>query len=208
MAILQIAGEKPIAVTWPKRSALLVFAVLLFVGLVVTGCASSSGPLSAEELELTAQGIDKGLMCPICPSETIDQSQVEIANQMQIMVREKLAQGESSDDIYQFFVDRYGLGILAEPPKSGFNLLIWVIPPIALLLGSVILTMVVRAMRREHHRHTEEEALPPSAELEPYLAAVDQEIQRLTQARGGDGEQPQNKLPESPDIKAYGGRAD
>jgi cytochrome c-type biogenesis protein CcmH len=193
--------------TLPRGNPLLIFAVLLFVGLVVTGCASSSGPLSAEELELTAQGIDKGLMCPICPSETIDQSQVEIANQMQIMVREKLAQGESSDAIYDFFVDRYGLGILAEPPKSGFNLLIWVIPPMALLLGSVILTLTVRSMRREHHRHTEDEALPSSAELEPYLAAVDQEIQRLTQTRGGDAEQPDTP-PESPDIKTYGGRAE
>ena len=193
--------------TLPRGNTLLVFAILLFAGLAVTGCASSSGPQSAEELELVAQGIDKGLMCPICPSETIDQSQVEIANQMQIMVREKLAQGESSDDIYQFFVDRYGLGILAEPPKSGFNLLIWVIPPIALLLGSVFLTMVVRAMRREHHRHTEEEALPPSAELVPYLAAVDQEIQRLTQARVDDVEQ-RDTPPESPDIRAYGGRAE
>lgn len=191
---------------WPKGNALLVFAVLLFVGLIVTGCASSSGPLSAEEMETMAQGIDKGLMCPICPSETIDQSQTEIANQMQIMVREKLAQGESSDDIYQFFADRYGLGVLAEPPKSGFNLLIWVIPPIGLLLGSVVLTLTVRAMRREHHGQTKEDALPQLAGLEPYLSAVDQEIHRLTKGSGRG--KPHNAVEEVPDIQSFGGKVE
>ena len=189
---------------WPRGNALLVFAVLLFVGLIVTGCASSSGPLSAEEMETVAQGIDRGLMCPICPSETIDQSQTEIANQMQIMVREKLAQGESSDDIYQFFADRYGLGVLAEPPKSGFNLLIWVIPPIGLLLGSVVLTLTVRAMRREHHGQTKEDALPQLAGLEPYLSAVDQEIHRLTKGSGRG--KPHNAVEEVPDIQSFGGK--
>ena len=202
MTILQITGKKSIAVRWPRGNALLVFAVLLSVGLIVTGCASSSGPLSAEEMETMAQGINKGLMCPICPSETIDQSQTEIANQMQIMVREKLAQGESSDDIYQFFVDRYGLGILAEPPKSGFNLLIWVIPPIGLLLGSVVLTLTVRAMRREHHGQTKEDALPQLAGLEPYLSAVDQEIHRLT--KGSGRRKPHNAIEEVPDVQSLG----
>ena len=206
MTILQMAGKKSIVVSWPKWNALLVFAVLLLVGLIMTGCASSSGPLSAEEMLTMAQGIDKGLMCPICPSETIDQSQTEIANQMQIMVREKLAQGESSDDIYQFFVDRYGLGILAEPPKSGFNLLIWVIPPIGLLLGSIVLTLTVRAMRRENHGQTKEDDLPPLADLEPYLSAVDQEIHRLT--KGSRRGKPHNAVEEAPDIQPFGGKVE
>ena len=202
MTILQMAGEKSIVVSWPKWDALLVLALLSLVGLILTACASSSGPLSTEEMETMAQGIDKGLMCPICPSETIDQSQTEIAKQMQIMVREKLAQGESSDDIYQFFVDRYGLGILAEPPKSGFNILIWVIPPIGLLLGSIGLTLTVRAMRREHHGQPKEDALPPLADLEPYLSAVDQEIHRLT--KGSRRGNPHNAVEEVPDIQSFG----
>ena len=154
-----------------------------------------------------AQGIDNSLMCPICPTETIDQSQVELARQMRVMVRDKLAQGESRSEILQFFVDRYGLGILAEPPKSGFNLLVWVVPPIALLVGIGILAMTVWAMRRGQHRYVEEEAPLVVAGLEPYLSAVDQEIQRLTQRSGDAGGTP-NNVPEGPDIKAFGGRTE
>jgi cytochrome c-type biogenesis protein CcmH len=186
-------------------TVLLILVFIAFTALVVAGCTSRSEPISLEERESVAQGIDKSLMCPVCPSETIDQSQVEIARQMRVMVREKLAQGESRNEILQFFVDRYGPGILAEPPRSGFNLLVWIVPPVALLLGSGILAMTVLAMRRGHHRYAEKEAPPATAELEPYLSAVDQEIQRLT--RGNMGGPPQT-VPEGPDKNVFGGRGE
>lgn len=177
---------------------LLVLALVVVLSIPVAGCASSSGPLSPEELEKVAQGIDKSLMCPVCPSETIDQSQVEIAKQMRTMVREKLAQGESREAILQFFVDRYGQGILAEPPRSGFNLLVWVLPPIALLLGGGILVMTLRAMRRGQPPTVEEDAPPATADLEPYLSTVDREIQRLG---GGNVGEPSNAAPGDHDIR-------
>ena len=197
--------EVSIARTRLGVTTLLALAVIAIASLVVAGCASSSDPVSAEELEKTAQRIDKGLMCPVCPSETIDQSQVEIANQMQIIVREKLAKGESQNDIFQFFVDRYGTGILAEPPKSGFNLLVWVIPPVTLLLGSGALTMIVRSMRRERPKYAEVDADAPisASEMEPYLSAVDEEIRRLTQGSSSDVEEQQNTIPDNPDNKEF-----
>jgi cytochrome c-type biogenesis protein CcmH len=124
------------------------------------------------------------------------------------MVRDQLAQGESRDEILQFFVDRYGPGVLAEPPRSGFNLLVWIVPPVALLLGSGILAMTVRAMRRGHHRYAEKEAPLAAAELEPYLSAVDQEIQRLTHRGSGGVGGPPKTVPEGPDINAFGGRVE
>jgi cytochrome c-type biogenesis protein CcmH len=154
---------------------------------------------------LVAQGIDKSLMCPVCPSETIDQSQVEIANQMRVMVREKLAEGESRSNILQFFVNRYGPGILAEPPKSGFNLLVWIVPPVALLVGIGILAITLRAMRRGHQQHAEEEAPPAPAGLEPYLSAVDQDILRLTSTDRDNARGASSAVPEGPDNKALGG---
>ncbi|MBF8266739.1 MAG: CcmH, cytochrome c-type biosis protein CcmH [Dehalococcoidia bacterium] len=154
---------------------LLFIAILLLVG----GCSSTSKALSAYELEEKAQGIDKSLMCPICPGETIDQSQATLAKQMQTIVREKLAQGESREEILQFFVDKYGPSVLAEPPKRGFNLLVWVVPPVALVLGGVILVMVVRGMRRPSHENVPVEEPLAEAELEPYLTRVDREIARL-----------------------------
>ena len=163
---------------------LLPAALLVFMA-ALAACASQPAPRGSQDLESEAQGIDKSLMCPICPSETIDQSQTEIAEQMRRTVRERLAQGESRDQVLQFFVERYGEEILAAPPKSGFNLLAWLVPPIALLVGGGALALVVRAMRQENRRSAVAPS-PVATGLEPYLAAVDQDIRGLTAEDDGE----------------------
>ena len=68
----------------------------------VSGRVSAQEPVAADAPETplnydekAAQGIDGMLMCPVCPSQTIDQAHVPIAKQMRQLVRQKLAQGES-----------------------------------------------------------------------------------------------------------------
>ena len=158
---------------------LLLIGVLLAFLALLSACSTAS-----QDLETVAQGIDQSLMCPICPSETIDQSQTEIAEQMRRTVRERLAEGESRDEVLRFFVERYGEGILAAPPKSGFNLLAWLVPPAALLIGGGALALVLRAMRREH-RLAAEAPSTSAAGLETYLSAVDRDIRNLTAEDGG-----------------------
>ncbi|MCE2462367.1 MAG: cytochrome c-type biogenesis protein CcmH [Dehalococcoidia bacterium] len=127
-------------------------------------------------LEERAYSIDKSLICPVCPGETIDQAQVELASQMREIVRERLAAGWSREQILQFFVDRYGERVLAAPPKKGFNLVAWVVPIAVGVGGVLLLAFVVRAMRRAGQ--TQQDDGPVSEqELEPYLSLVDQELE-------------------------------
>ena len=166
--------------TAARRLGLLALLSIAGLAVLAAGCATQPDALSAEEMEEVAQGIDKSLMCPVCPSETIDQSQTQLAKQMREIVREKLAAGESREDILMFFEDRYGTSVLAEPPRSGFNLLVWVAPPVALAAGGLALAVALRAMRRSHDSDAPEEAHSEDADLEPYLSAIDREIQGLT----------------------------
>ena len=94
---------------------------LLFVLASPGGYAFGQG---AGYSEKEALSIDRMLMCPVCPAETIDQAQVEISRQMKAVVREMLSQGASRDEVLDFFVARYGLAVLAAPPKSGATLLV------------------------------------------------------------------------------------
>ena len=124
-------------------------------------------------LEETAQSIDRGLICPVCPGETIDQSQTELASQMRGLVREKLAQGQTKEEIFQFFADSYGYAVLASPPKSGFNMIVWVLPIAVIIGGFAILYLVIRAMHIQNNKasmHT------PDETLEPYLIMLDKEL--------------------------------
>ena len=133
------------AETKRKKSlrSLFVFCVLCVV-LSLAPAVHAQSP--GDELEKEAQAIDRMIMCPVCPAETIDQAQVEISFQMRAVIREMLAEGRSREEILDYFVDRYGPDILAAPPKTGANLLAWILPIVGVALGLAGVFLVIRAM--------------------------------------------------------------
>ena len=126
------------------RISLCALCSLLFVALFAAPAAQAQGV--DEVLEREAQDIDRMIMCPVCPAETIDQAQVEISFQMRAVIREMLAEGRSREEILDYFVDRYGPDILAAPPKSGVNLLAWILPIVGVAAGLGAVFLVIRAM--------------------------------------------------------------
>ena len=120
------------------------------------GCVTTTTP-DVPASELRASALNKAIMCPVCPGESIDQSQNPLAAQMRAIVDEKLAEGESERQIKDFFVERYGPSVLLEPPSAGFGITAWIVPPLAfaLALGSLFLTL--RWMRRISEQGDENE---------------------------------------------------
>ena len=159
----------------PLLWGLGLLLVGLAVGIVVLTDVLGTTESGAPSLEEQAVALDKSLICPVCPGETIDQSQADLAQQMRVLVRKKLAENETPGEIRQYFVDRYGPMVLAEPPKKGFNLVIWVVPPLMLLAGAGVLFLVVRELRRGIQRLGEDGSLS-EVELEPYLSLVDEQL--------------------------------
>lgn len=153
---------------------------ILLLGLVLTfyACASETPP----SLEERAQSIDKQLICLQCPGETIDQSQVELADQMRAVVRARLEDGWTRDEILEYFVDSYGEAVLAAPPKEGFSLLAWVVPPVGLVGAVVLLLLVVRSMRVRGDQEQEGVETGPMGE---YLEMADAELEGVTDGREG-----------------------
>ena len=137
---------------------------------------SSSDPEQTKGYdEAEALSIDRMLMCPVCPAETIDQAQVEVSRQMRQVVREMLSQGSSRDEILDFFVGNYGADILAAPPKSGFNLLAWAVPATAIVAVLVVGLLVIRSMTGRGVEPAVA-AVGPEEDLAPYLEAVDRDL--------------------------------
>ena len=128
-----------------RKLALLTIplTLLLFVGLF-TSCSAFQRPLTLEE---KAQDLYRSLMCPLCAGQTLEQSQSEISNQMRALVREKLEQGATKEEIMQFFVERYGEAVLAAPAKKGFSLFVWIIPALAMVVGGFFLYRLIKAMQ-------------------------------------------------------------
>ena len=154
----------------------MVSPPILLLGLVLTfsACAGESSP----SLEERAQSIDKQLICLQCPGETIDQSQVELAAQMRAAVRARLEDGWTRGEILQYFVDRYGEAVLAAPPKEGFSLLAWVVPPVGLAGALILLLLVVRSMRVRGDAANE--GTEPG-QMGEYLAMADAEMEGVAE---------------------------
>ena len=165
----------------PRAILLMVVVFALFSALAITQNgtlhAQTPEPVSPERSysESQAQGIDRMIMCPVCPAETIDQAQVEISFQMRQIVRDMLSQGRDRDEILDFFVERYGKDILAAPPKSGANLVAWLMPVAAVSVGLIVVYLILRSMTR---RGTAPIVAQPvtDAGLIPYLQLVDRHL--------------------------------
>ena len=80
-------------------------------------------------------------MCPVCPAETLDQSQSELAKQMKSVIREQLSDGKTDKEIINYFVLRYGEEVLSSPPKTGSNLVAWITPVIILILITLVISI-------------------------------------------------------------------
>ncbi len=156
--------------TWPRS---LVLVLWLLPVLLLSGGAALAQDLPYDEEE--AQSIDRSLMCPVCPAETIDQAQVELARQMRGVVRDMLAQGFSRAEILDFFADRYGPGVLAAPPKSGVNLLAWILPVAGIVAALVGALAILRSMTAGGGGQPATGA-PLEDGLEPYLEAIDRDL--------------------------------
>lgn len=92
--------------------------------------------LDDQVLETRARDISKGLRCPVCQNENIDDSNSAISRELRLLVRDRLIEGDTNDEVVDFIVARYGEYVLLEPTKDGFNMILWVAP-----LGMLILAL-------------------------------------------------------------------
>jgi cytochrome c-type biogenesis protein CcmH/NrfF len=118
------------------------------------------------------------LMCPVCPAQTIDQTEVPLAKQMRAQVRELLASGVTRDEVLAWFSapERYGPSVLAEPPRSGFYLIAWIVPGVVVVAALAGGLLTLRAMRGRRGDADEHRGPNDSDELQPYLDAVDRDL--------------------------------
>ena len=107
--------------------------LLLFIsiGSILFGYQSS--------IEERLYKLNRELMCPICEGLTLEQSQSKVAIDMREEIKKMIIKGMTDQEIKDYYVAQYGVIILADPPASGFNLLMWIIPIIFGLFGITIL---------------------------------------------------------------------
>lgn len=141
-------------------------AVVAVAAAALAPAAAGAGPPNAADLEAE-------LVCPVCET-TLDQSNAPIAERMKLYIRERIAAGDSEREIKDALVAEFGPGVLATPQKSGFGLLAWLLPLVAIAGGLVAVTLLARSWARGR---AADRAVSP---LEPELdRRVDEELARF-----------------------------
>ncbi|HEX6315803.1 MAG TPA: cytochrome c-type biogenesis protein [Gemmatimonadaceae bacterium] len=128
--------------------ALLSTAVrgLPAANLTAPPAGASQQASSARDSVLEAQTtmLAAELRCPVCQGNSIQDSPSELAQQMRDLIRDQLRSGKTPDEVRAYFVDKYGEWILLAPKATGFNLVVYVVPFVALLVGGYVVWRTVR----------------------------------------------------------------
>ena len=91
-----------------------------------------SNPLN----ESRARDLSRELRCMVCQNQSIDDSEAPLARDLRLLVRERIAAGDSDAQVIDFLVARYGEFVLLKPRLKPHTLLLWLLPPLALAGGA------------------------------------------------------------------------
>jgi cytochrome c-type biogenesis protein CcmH len=150
----------------------LRLALLFLLALLASPCfaVQPDEVMNDPALEARARALSSELRCMICQNQSIDDSDAPLARDIRVLIRQRIAQGESNGAVRSYLVSRYGDFILLKPPLKPETLLLWLIAPLTLCAG---LAAVFVARRR---------APPATAAL-----SAEEEAQLAILTRDGSG---------------------
>lgn len=157
---------------------------ILFYGLLFILISPTFAQESISDNEVNE--VAKGLYCPVCESTPLDVCPTQACADWRELIRDKLAQGETREEIYAYFALQYGDGVLAEPPRTGANLILWLFPVVAIVLGGLYFGHTMRTLKVAEEVKTTPASPPPSPPnnsqparpLGHYIAQIEQELER------------------------------
>jgi cytochrome c-type biogenesis protein CcmH len=129
-----------------KTSKLLPFIILIFTFLILAGPALAQDP---EPNYDRINDIAKDLNCPTCTGINLSDCRTLTCEQWKEKISDLVTDGYSDEEVLDYFSTRYGTQVLQEPPRSGFTLILWVLPVIAILAGGAWLAYVIRGWRKD-----------------------------------------------------------
>ena len=149
------------------------YAILLATLFIIPSLAQGGNPPTDDEVNAVA----KQLYCPVCENTPLDVCPTQACAQWRDLIRLKLSQGESEEQIKQYFVENYGARVLNEPPRTGLNWLAYIVPPVVILLGVVFVFRALKAWNKPATAAPAAESAP-EALPEDYVTRLEEEVKK------------------------------
>jgi len=148
----------------------ILILLSFIVALIAAPSAHAVQPdeiMSDPAKEARARDLSRELRCMVCQNQSIDDSEAPLARDLRLLVRERIADGDSDNQVIDFLVARYGQFVLLKPRFEQQTFVLWLLPPLLLIGGG--LTLWLQARRRARRNS---EAAGLSAEEEARIAAL------------------------------------
>lgn len=153
---------------------LMVFAASWYA--VADVHAQENGPEFPTDNDVNA--VAKQLYCPVCPNTPLDVCETKACQDWRAQIKDQLSAGWTEQQIIDYFVEQYGERVLAEPQRSGFTSLVWILPVIAVLLGIFIVWQVLKAWRTG--KMPESVSATPERQIsQEILDQIEKELQKI-----------------------------
>lgn len=129
------------------RRLALIALLVAFVAPTAVLAVEPDEILKDPKLEARARLLSEELRCMVCQNQSIDDSAAPLARDLRLLVRERLTKGDSDRQVLNYLVARYGEFVLLKPRFELQNLLLWGLPPFALVAGMIALFVTARRRR-------------------------------------------------------------
>lgn len=156
------------------KKTYIFLLIIIFLSLFAVSTVAAQGGVTDDRVnEIASQ-----LFCPVCENTPLDVCETQACKQWRELIRLKISEGSTEAEIKQYFVDNYGARVLSEPPREGFSLLVYFVPPLIILIGAVILFRALRRWKTEDEDAVEMGAGPTSTSDadDDYIARLEEEM--------------------------------
>jgi cytochrome c-type biogenesis protein CcmH len=128
--------------------------------------------MSDPKLEARTRALSQQLRCMVCQNQSIDDSDAPLARDLRLLVRERIAHGDSDKQVMDFLVARYGPFVLLKPPLNEHTMLLWFLPPLVLAGGAIALVLYARRRGNRTGAASQNEAAPLTSEEQTEVSRI------------------------------------
>ena len=130
-----------------KKINLFIFVFSLFLITAQNNINIKENNVSSNYVINKTREIGQNIRCLVCQNQSIDESSSQIAQDLRILIKEKIETGSTDKEIYEYLSDRYGDYILVNPPLKTNTILLWFLPFIILILGLFLVMKILKKSR-------------------------------------------------------------
>ncbi|MGQ9832737.1 MAG: cytochrome c-type biogenesis protein [Candidatus Villigracilaceae bacterium] len=158
-----------------KRVLILVGILMLALSLFWAAGVTAQGNIPSDD---DVNRIAKELYCPVCENTPLDVCPTQACAEWREQIRTMLAEGKTDAEIKQYFVEYYGARVLAEPPRRGFNWLAYIVPPVLIALGALILARTLPGWIKPTITEASARESEPQIESDEYVRQLEDELRK------------------------------